>query len=150
MILTSCSSARPPFLNCTAFEALTVNRVWPSSDLEMEKPSAVCWISMPIFLWISCKALRTRQRAYRYIPATTTTIRIAPAANQRRSRETGRGMSSSLAEREQGIAEVKAPDLRLLLPAAAALEKVRRQPHSLFDSTLVAGWLRTVRRGRLD
>src|SRR5882724_15887 len=59
----------------------------------MEKPSAVCWMSMPTFFGMSWSALRTRQRAYRYMPATTTTMRIAPAANQRRSRETGRGIS---------------------------------------------------------
>src|SRR5712691_12223544 len=71
----------------------------------MEKPSAISEISMPIFFGTSWSALRTRQRAYRYMPATTTTIRIAPAANQRRSRETGRGISlkfSGWRDREGG------------------------------------------------
>lgn len=55
---------------------------------------AVREIWIPIFFEISCSAFRTRQRAYRYIPATTTPTTIAPAPNHRRSRETGRPIAA--------------------------------------------------------
>src|SRR5437868_7441145 len=69
-----------------------VNTVRPDSDFETVKPSAVCCTLMSIFFGIFFPRCPSCTRRDRKVTATTSAIRVAPTANQRRKRETNRGI----------------------------------------------------------
>src|SRR6185437_2141901 len=69
-----------------------VNTVRPDSDLETVKPSAVCCTLMSIFFGIFLARCPSCTRRDRKVTVTTSAIKVAPTANQRRKRETNRGI----------------------------------------------------------
>src|SRR5690242_11078683 len=69
-----------------------VNTVRPDSDLETVKPSAVCCTLMSILFGIFLARCPSCTRRDRKVTVTTSAIKVAPTANQRRKRETNRSI----------------------------------------------------------